>query len=198
MFLMSSTCFQLGPSTAPGMAHGPLATARAPGKGNGGKRLSWAQICMWELHGGPIPSFGLHLFILGFIYSTKSFNKQSFTSHLFILQIFIPRGKSFMVAAKSFIQQSHSFIHCTFQFLPLQIQTLQGTLASWRTVEKTSEQLVETHSPGGSLFPQNQPCPSPTLGIAGVILPPPSAPLPASPKSGFRQLGLPAISQPRF
>lgn len=88
----------------------------------------------------------------------------------------MPKGKSFMVVAKFFIQQSftHSFIYSVHLPVPLQTQTPQGTLASQRTADEASEQLVEAQNLGGTPNHQNQQCPSPTLGIAGVSpLPPP-------------------------
>lgn len=173
MSLISSTCFQLGPSTAPGMAHCPLATARAPEKGNGGKRLSGAQPSMLELRELSPHSVIQPAFIHSLVHSFDKVIPQihSFTSHLFLPQVLMTRGKSFKVAAEVFFSTKsfvHSFIHLTSQFLPLQIQTLGRTLTPRRTAEKTPEQLVEAPGPGRSPCPQNQQCLSPTLGIAGV------------------------------
>lgn len=109
---MSSACFQLGPSTDPGMAHCPLATARAPGKGNGRKRLSRAQPSLWELTGGPIQPAFIHSLIHSFdkIIQLSLIHRPFVHSATSMHHILMPRGKSFRVAAKFFIQQSHSFI----------------------------------------------------------------------------------------
>lgn len=115
----------------------------------------------------------------------------------------MPRGKSFKVAAEVFFQQSHSFIHSFIQpasqFLPLQIQTLRLTLTPRRTAEKTPRADCRSTWSWRVLLSSEPAMSQPHLGNCwGVSSPSSFFSHPASRKSGFRQPGLPAISQPRF
>lgn len=182
MSLMSSACFHLGPSTAPGMAHCPPATARAPGKGNGRKRLSWAHSLCGHLLEAPF-SYApciyslIHLFDKNHSTFIHSSVICSFSKSLCLEET--PSQWHQSLYTKSFI---HSFIQLHLSVSLSPNPNTEGELSSVRTAEKTLEQLVEAHSPRCSPCSfQNQQCPSLTLGIGGMSpLPPPPSPRLAS------------------
>lgn len=203
MSLMSSTCFQLGPSTAPGMAHCPLATARAPKKRNGGKRLSRAQPSMLELRELRPHSVIQPAFIHSLVYSFDKVIQQihSFTSHLFLPKSSCLEENPSRWQQKSFFNKViHSFIYSAC--LPVSPSPNSNTQADTDSQEDSREDpradCRSTWSWRVLLSPEPA-MSQPHLGNCwGVSSPSSFFSHPASRKSGFRQPGLPAISQPRF
>lgn len=132
---------------------------------------------------------------------TKSFNFHSFTGHLFIQQhpciisLCLEENPSGWQQNSLFNKVTHSFVYSAHLPVPPSLNpNTQGDTDLWEDSREDPRAAYRNAEPRRIPRPQNQRCPSPTLGIAGVSPLPPPSPCQPSRKSVFRQPGPSNIS----